>query len=220
MSNQKITPLKPFLLYMYGFPGAGKTAFARQLTEELNIAHLQQDRLTQELLEGNGAAAEKLSRKTMEFMAREFLRAGISVIYDTNLQRLSDRRKLRDAARAAKAVPVMIWLQVDAETAFQREQKRDRRKSDDHYARGYTPEQFEAYMNNMQNPFEEQYIVISGKHTFNTQRAAVIKKFYELGILSPSQLNQSIAKPELVNLVPQASLGGTPQIPRRNINIR
>ena len=220
MSAPKIQPNKPFIIFLYGFPGSGKTAFARQLAEEINLAHLQQDRLSHELYEENSERIEKYSRNAMNYMTREFLRAGVSVIYDAHVPRLAERRILRDEARKNKVIPVLIWLQIDPETAYQRVQQRDRRKSDDHYAKDYTPESFEAAMGRMQNPEHEDYIVISGKHTFHTQRAAVNKKLYELGVLSSNQMSQNIAKPGLVNLIPQNNLGGRADISRRNIHIR
>lgn len=220
MSSQKIVPSKTFVLFMYGYPGAGKTAFARELAEELSVAHLQQDRLNHELYGDNDQELDNSSKNAMNYMSREFLRAGVSVIYDTDFPRLAERRALRDAVRKSKAIPVMIWLQIDPETAFMRVQKRDRRKADDHYAKNYDADSFGAVLNKMQNPHNEDYVVISGKHTFHTQRSAVYKKFYELGILTPAQLSQNIAKPELVNLVPQVSLGMRPDVIRRNINIR
>lgn len=220
MSSAKIVPNKPFIVFLYGFPGSGKTAFARQLAEELGMAHLQQDKLAHELYGQNTDANDTSSRGATDYMMREFLRAGVSVVYDANVHRLAERRKLRDAARQAKATPVLIWLQIDPESAFIREQKRDRRKSDDHYAKEYTPESYEAVLTRMQNPDNEDYIVISGKHTYNTQRSAVFKKLYELGILTPNQISQNRAKPGLVNLVPQNNIGGRADISRRNIHIR
>lgn len=218
MSNAKITPNKTFIIFLYGFPGAGKTAFARQIAEELGMAHLQQDKLANELYGENTDKTQASSKSALDYMTREFLRAGVSVVYDTDVHRLAERRKLRDGARAAKVVPVLIWLQIDPESAFVREQKRDRRKADDHYAKTYTPESYEAVLNRMQNPENEDYIVISGKHTFHTQKAAVFKKLYELGVLTPQQLGQNIAKPALVNLVPQSARGT--DFGRRNIHIR
>lgn len=221
MGTNKLMPNKKFVIFLYGFPGSGKTAFARQMAEELNAAHIQQDRLVHELYAGTKSpSVEKHAKHAMNFMAREFLRAGVSVIYDSNVPRRAERRILRDVTRKAKAVPVLIWVQIDPETAFQRGQKRDRRKADDQYAKVRTQEEFQAFLNSMQNPTHEDYVVISGKHTFHTQKTAVFKKFYELNVLSPAQLSQKIAKPELVNLVPQQQLGGRGEVIRRNINIR
>lgn len=219
MSAAKITPNKPFIIFLYGFPGAGKTAFARQLAEDMgHVAHLQQDRLSHELYGENTPRTQKAARNAMNYMTREFLKAGVSVIYDTDVHRMAERRTLRDAARSAKATPILIWLQIDAESAFARGQKRDRRKADDHHTKQYTQETFQAILKRMQNPDNEDYVVISGKHTFSTQRSSVMKKFYELGILTPAQMSQGTVKPELVNLVPQNP--GRADITRRNINIR
>lgn len=221
MASEKITPNKTFVMFLYGFPGSGKTTFAKQLTGEVTAAHMQKDRLAQELYgKEKNNASEKQSRGAMSFMTREFLRAGVSVIYDANVLRKTERRALRDAIRKLKAVPVLIWLQIDSDTAFQRGQKRDRRKSQDQYAKNYTKQEFNELLNNMQNPDNEDYVVISGKHTFHTQKAAVLKKFYELNILTPAQLSRKIPKPELVNLIPQHSVNARGDIIRRNISIR
>lgn len=220
MSAQKIYPNKPFVILLYGFPGSGKTTFARQLAEEISVAHVQHDRLTTELYGNNTPENAKLGRNAVNYMTREFLRAGVSVIYDADVHRMSERRVMRDMVRKFKATPILIWLQIDAETAYGRTQKRDRRKAEDHFAKDYTVESFQNLLRRMQNPDnEEDFTVISGKHTFHTQRAAVKKKFYEAGVLTPNQLSQNMAKPGLVNLVPQ-TLGGRADISRRNINIR
>lgn len=219
MSSSKIQPAKPFVVLLYGFPGAGKTAFARQLSEEINMAHLQQDRLSHELYGGNNEQASVSARQAMNYMMGEFLHANVAVIYDADVHRLSDRRALRDEARHFKAIPVLIWFQIDPESAFVRTQSRDRRKSDDKYSKDYTQDEYESILGRMQNPGNEDYVVVSGKHTFNSQRTAVMKKLYELGLLTPNQLSQNVAKPELVNLVPK-TLGGRADLSRRNINIR
>lgn len=218
MSAAKLTPNKPFVIFLYGFPGSGKTAFARQFAQELNVAHLQQDRLINELY---GSKTDVKARGPMNFMTREFLRAGVSVIYDTNMARKTARRTMREVVKKSRAVPVLVWIQIDPDTAFARTQKRDRRKSDDQYAGTPTAQEFQEVLNTMQNPSAEDYVVISGKHTFQTQKAAVFKKFYELGILTPAQLSKKIAMPEMVNLVPSnpdKNRGG--DIIKRNISIR
>lgn len=218
----KLQLTNPTLFLLYGFPGAGKTFFARQLCEELQAAHVQGDRIRYELFEQPrfDSKENELVSHLMEYMAEEFLQAGISVVFDVNAMRASQRRKLRDLARKTKANNVLVWFQMDVESAFTRVAKRDRRKADDKYSTPLDRTTFDSVISGMQNPVvTEDYMVVSGKHTFHTQRTVVIKKLYDLGLLQSGQTIAGIAKPELVNLVPNLS-GGRVDPTRRNITIR
>lgn len=217
-----MTPARPFVLMMYGFPGAGKTYFARQLTEKMQIAHIQADRIRAELFEEPryDKQENEVVMQLMNYMAGEFLNAGLSVIYDVNMMRLGQRRALRETARKAKAESLLVWFQIDADTAFQRGQKRDRRRIDDRYAAQLDRPTFDNIVAHMQNPApSEDYAVISGKHIFTTQYAAVTRKMRELGLLSLDGIDNGLAKPNLVNLVPQQQPGRV-DLSRRNIIIR
>jgi predicted kinase len=207
---------------LYGFPGAGKTYFARQLCEQIAAAHVQGDRVRDELFETPkyDKQENEIINHLVEYMTEEFLNAGVSVVADINAMRLVQRRALRDIARRTKAFPLMIWLQVDPESAYIRTSKRDRRRSDDKYARPFSQAEFTDFISYMQNPQNEEYIVISGKHPFNTQRNAIMKKMYEIGLLPPDHYAHNVAKPQLVNLIPSNPIGGRVDMSRRNIVIR
>lgn len=217
----KLVLSKPTLIMLYGFPGAGKTHFSRELSEAISIAHVSGDRLRFELFEKPHYDKQEndVVNHLMEYMAEEFLQAGVSVIYDANAMRLSQRRALRDMARKNHAQPVLIWLQIDPDSALVRLNARDRRKADDKYAVDYDKVSFDGYAGHMQNPHNEDYIVISGKHTFNTQKSAVVKKLYDIGLLSADSATTRVVKPGLVNLVPNLTAGRV-DMARRNIVIR
>lgn len=218
----KLSLTKPTLFMLYGFPGAGKTYFARQLCEHINAAHVQADRIRYELFEEPrfDKQENQIVRQLTQYMAEEFLRAGISVVYDMSASRLADRRAMRDMARKMKVEPVLVWLQIDHESAFVRASKRDHRKADDKYSIPLNQAIYEAIVSRMQNPTNtEDYIVISGKHNFNTQRNAVTKRLFDIGLLSADSTTANIAKPGLVNLVPHRPIGRVDNS-RRNITIR
>lgn len=218
----KLTLNKPSLIMLYGFPGAGKTYLARQLCEDIHAAHIQGDRIRFELFEQPryDKQENEIVNHLMEYMAEEFLNAGISVVYDTNASRLTNRRTLRDLTRKTKSGSVLIWLQVDLESAFTRSIKRDRRKADDKFAAPLDRTTFEHVAAQMQNPTTtEDFMVISGKHTYQTQRSAIIKRLYDLGLVNPNAASNSVAKPGLVNLIPNP-MGGRVDNTRRNIVIR
>lgn len=218
----KVTPTKPILVMLYGYPGAGKTHFAREISDTLQAAHVHGDRIRGELFEEPRYDQEEndIVKHLMLYMTEEFLNAGMSVIFDANAIRLLERRELRNIARKSKAEPLLVWFQMDADSAYARLSRRDRRKLDDKYAAPYTRESFQQYIQNMQNPKNEDYTVVSGKHTFNTQRSAVLKKLFEMGLVGGQSATNSVVKPGLVNLVPNQLRGGRVDNTRRNILIR
>ena len=217
----KLYPTKPFLLMFYGYPGAGKTYFSRQLAEHVQAAHMQADRIRGELFEQprHDKQENEIVMQLMDYMTEEFLSAGLSVIYDVNAMRSGQRHALREMARKAHATPLIVWFQMDPETAFARSKTRDRRRADDKYSAQWDRPTFDNIVAHMQNPSaSEPYAVISGKHLFNMQLSAVISKMRDLGILSADDASSRMIKPGLVNLVP--SNVGRVDMTRRNISIR
>jgi predicted kinase len=217
----KIVPSKPFLLMFYGLPGAGKSYFARQFCENVQSAHLQADRIRGELFEHPRYDKEEndVVTQLMNYMAEEFLAAGVSVAYDMGALRARQRHELRELARKNRAMPLLVWFQTDTETAYLRNQKRDRRRADDKYAAQWDRQNFEAFMHNMQNPQpSEDYVVVSGKHLYSMQQSVVVSKLREMGVLNSDALTTRVIKPGLVNLVPNSQ--GRVDMTRRNISIR
>ena len=220
----KVVPTKPLLIMLYGFPGSGKSYVARQLSGHIQAAHVQGERIRNELFESPRYDKQENTVVTqlMDYMAQEFLSAGVSVIYDTNALRAAQRHNLREIARKSQAQPLVVWLQIDADSAYTRTQQRDRRKSDDKYAPNMDQKTFEDTLTHMQNPSTaEDYVVISGKHVFPTQLSAIMKKLHDMNLIHGEAVSSSsVVKPELVNLVPSPKAGRVNMSRRRNIMIR
>ncbi len=216
----KIVLNKPVLVMLYGFPGSGKSYVSRQLAEAVQIAHVSADRVRSELFEHPrfDQQEDAIVAHLMNYMTQEFLNTGVGVIYDANAMRLTQRRALRELAAQHRAHSLMIWLQVDAETAFARTQNRDRRTTDDKFAEPQSQLSFDKQLSFMQNPQREEYIVISGKHNFITQKGAILNRFYQLGLIDSLTVQSQIAAPGLINLVPNPQAGRV-DLSRRNINV-
>ena len=207
---------------LYGFPGSGKTFFSRQLSDHLLAAHVQADRIRAELFESPTYSKDEnhIVMSIMNYMTAEFLSAGVSVIYDVNAMRAPQRRLLRNMAVQAGAETLLVWLQIDQESAFNRVAKRDRRKTDDHFAQGLDRTSFDQLVTNMQNPeLTERHLVISGKHVFSTQKSAILRHLQEKNLIDMNSTVSQIGKPGLVNLVPNPRAGRV-DMSRRNIKIR
>lgn len=211
---------KPTLFMLYGYPGSGKSYFARQFCEEVNAAHVHADRIRAELFEEPqfDKQENEIVNHLMGYMAGEFLNAGVSVMFDINVLRQAQRRELREIAKHYHADVMMLWFQIDPDSAFARANKRDKRRIDDRYTKPTTRQEFEAAARSMQNPTgNEEYLVISGKHTFHTQRVSVLKKLHDLGLVDSATTTQvHTVKPGLVNLIPKGRVDDA----RRNIFIR
>jgi predicted kinase len=216
----KIILAKPTLVCLYGYPGSGKSYVARNLAEEIQLAHVSSDRIRNELFQNPRYDAQENAIVThlMDYMSEEFLSAGVSMVYDANALRSAQRRRLRELARRHRAEYLLIWLQIDIETAFSRTQERDRRTADDKYSEPQTRSTFERQVSGMQNPEGEDYLVISGKHTFTTQKNSIVNRLYQLGLIGADAVQHSVAKPELINLVPNPHAGRV-DLSRRNITI-
>jgi predicted kinase len=211
---------KPTLICLYGFPGSGKSYLARNLATAIQMANVSSDRIRSELFQNPRYDSQENAIVThlMDYMSEEFLSAGVGIVYDTNALRAAQRRKLREVARKHHASYLLIWLQVDTETAFSRTQGRDRRTADDKYAEPQTRPTFDRQAAAMQNPQGEDYLVISGKHTFATQKSAIINRLYQMGLTGSDTVQHGVAKPGLVNLVPNPHAGRV-DLSRRNITI-
>lgn len=220
----KVMTNKPTLVMLYGFPGAGKTYFSRMFCESVQAVHMQADRIRAELFEKPRYDKHEnlIVTQLMNYMTEEFLNAGVTVVYDVNVMRQGQRAALRELAKHCRATPVLVWFQIDQETAYSRSTHRDRRRNDDKYAAPIDRKSFDNIVSRMQNPGEgEDYVVISGKHTFNAQFTAVARRLRELGVLSVGQDTVRAVKPGLVNLIPQPPQhNGRVDMTRRNVIIR
>lgn len=214
---------KPVLIFMYGAPGSGKTFVARQISEFLGTAHISGEKIRSELFgEPRHDKSEiQAINQIMTYMADEFLKAGVSVVYDTSVSRAHDRKNLRELARKNKAKDLLIWLQVDTDTCWQRQQNRDKRKADDKYADVLNQSQFDQYLRIMQPPRNEDFLVLSGKHLFNSQKQAILRRLSDMNVLNFEAMQHKMPKPELVNLVSRAQAqAGRVDYSRRSISIQ
>ena len=216
----KIALNKPVLVSLYGFPGSGKSFVARNLAEQVQMAHVSADRIRSELFAKPRYDKQENAIVThlMNYMVEEFLGSGLSAVYDANALSAGQRRRLRELAAKHRAAYLLVWLQIDVESAFSRTQRRDRRTTDDKFAQPQTRDSFNRKLATMQNPKDEQYLVVSGKHAFVTQKSAIVNRLYQMGLITSETVQGNVTKPGLVNLVPNRYVAEA-DVSRRNISV-
>lgn len=178
----RVTLNQQVVLLMLGYPGAGKTFFARQFSDKANMALVSADRIRFELFEEPTYSREEndVVLRLCDFMLEEYLKNGMSVIYDAMLNSKAERRRKRNFISKYTKNALTVWVQTDKETARFRATNRDRRQTDDKYSDSITSEQFDRLRRELTRPDDENYVVISGKHVFTNQAHVVLLKMQNL----------------------------------------
>jgi len=201
----KVQTKRPVIIMLYGFPGSGKTFFARNVCKSLQAVHLSDDRIRGELFEKPryDKAENSVVSHLIEYMAGEFLNTVVSVVIDVDTRKSNYRRHIRELAAKHRARTIVLWFQIDAEASFARLDTRDRRKHDDKFSRTYSKQEFETYAAAMQHPTEkEDFVVLSGKHSFLMQQSTLLRRFYDWGLVSSQDVSRHVVKPGLMSLIP------------------
>lgn len=207
MQRSKLT--KQLVVLLYGYPGSGKSFFSRQVGEYMGMPVISSDRIRYELFDKPTFSRDEqqVVMNLMNIMLEDYLKAGLSVVYDVSLNRAQDRKYLREFAKKQGASSILLWLQSDIDSCFLRAKNRDRRKADDKYSVEMTEQLMRSIEEQMQAPQGEDAVVISGKHLFDAQRNVFLRKLREMQLIAVEQSAASgVAKPELVNLVSAAQM--------------
>ncbi len=137
-------PERPLLVLTVGLMGTGKSALARNLAPRIDADVIRTDVLRKEILKidpaerhyedfGKGIYADDVSRKTYEqalAMAREKLKAGMSVIIDASYKRQDERERAYAAAQEVGADFLIVECVCREDIVRKRLEARASRKDD------------------------------------------------------------------------------------------
>jgi predicted kinase len=173
----------PLLIVFLGFPGSGKTYFAKHLAEELHAVILNSDALRVSMF-GSPETIEHIRNShparlyddvfgAMDYATRQTLRAGHTVIYDAQQTKRKNRRNIEKIAHESGAVPILVWIKTRKKTALLRGQERE--ASDDSHQ--YSAEKMEFLINRFDSVTDlpepdEHTIEINGEQPFELQFAS------------------------------------------------
>lgn len=176
--------VKPRIVIMVGIPGSGKSFFAEHFSETFKAPLISIHKIRQELT--TDSDNKEAVKQIINYILGETLKTGKIIIYEGNTDRRSERTNLAKKAYEAGYDPIFVWVQTEINDAKKRSTKTG----------GLSECEFENKLKQFSPPHaSERFVVISGKHTYNTQLKAILKS-----IIAPSA-------PKPVNLDRPAKTG-------------
>jgi predicted kinase len=169
---------RPQVLIVVGQPGAGKSFFARQFSETFSAPVVSADRIRFELFATPSYSSDEndLVSRIAAYQIEELFKTKKSFIVDGGYNARADRLRLGQLAKKVDYGANVIWIQTDIATSRARALKRSPKRDDDKYNVSLNEELFDGMVRRFTEPTHEGHIVVSGKHTYNTQVKTVLRK--------------------------------------------
>lgn len=156
---------KPRGILVFGAPCSGKTTFAEKFAAKYGLAYYNIDELTKEY---------DLNRQAILLILELILRTKQSIVIEGGLDSENERTEIRNVFRNNGYNPALIWVQTDIATIRMRLKKRYRSVAK---AKQFYDEAIAV----IEAPTEfEHPIILSGKHTFETQNKHAIAGLADL----------------------------------------
>ncbi len=198
-----------------GVPGSGKSFFARQFATTFSAPLVSYDYIRSRLFEvpTYSNKDESMVYSLAGQQITELLKTEKTIIIDGGLNDKSDRASLAKLAQKAGYGSLTIWVQTDVSASKQRATRRSSKRPGDALNTSLSVQQFNALSQELTPPSpQEQFVVISGKHTFATQAKAVLKKLV-------ASREQDARKPNAYSAQKYDQAQPSTTTPRRNVII-
>ena len=155
---------KPRALLVFGAPCSGKTTFSTKFANKFGLAYYDFDELFN----------SGFTRKNLLTILELLTRTKQTLIIEGGLNTEAQRSEIRNLLRQNGYEPSLVWIQTDTSTIRKRLKLRFK---DIAKAR----ETYEKAVKEIDEPTEtERPIILSGKHTFETQTRHVVTGLAEL----------------------------------------
>jgi predicted kinase len=164
---------QPTLFILLGYPGSGKSYFAKRLAADIRAVRLNADSIRHHMFSDEGSrfspASFPLVIGALDYATTAILTAGYSVISDSSHNKRRTRAKARQLAESAGARMVVVWVKTPLEIAKEREATRELTADQVRVK----PEDFDRLVANLEEPRpDELSIVIDGQAAPEQQLAA------------------------------------------------
>ena len=150
---------KPRALLIFGAPCSGKTTFSERFAHKFELAYFNLDELRSQ---------NRLTRKNILLMVDVLARTKKDLILEGGIDTEKERTEVRNILRAAGYEPTLVWIQTDLATIRLRMKMRYRSIS-------MARKAYDAAVANLEAPTDvEKPVILSGKHTFDTQTRHIL----------------------------------------------
>jgi predicted kinase len=109
-----MTLATPHLIIMVGIPGSGKTFFAEHFTSTFNAPYVGVAAITASL---DASAKQDTSVNISNYMLKELLKTGQTVVYDGIVDSRAMRAVLAKIAKDKGYNPLFVWVQTESVSA-------------------------------------------------------------------------------------------------------
>lgn len=208
---------RPLLILTIGLPGAGKSFFARHFSDTFNAPLISADVLRFELFEkpSFNPSEQGLIKRLIGHQLAELIKTKSSIVVDGFCNTRAERQMLDQFAQKHNYGLLLVWVQTDEPTAKTRATDRKAKRPGDEYNTSLSPEQFVTFSKRFTAPSKvEDYVVISGKHTYTTQAKMVLRK------LAAPRVEQAEEAHQKEGVQPRDTLSRPRTAARRNIILR
>ncbi|MBQ3352866.1 AAA family ATPase [Candidatus Saccharibacteria bacterium] len=156
---------KPRAILIFGAPCSGKTTFAERFASKFSLAYYNLNELKDEY---------KFSRKNLITILGLITKTKQTIIVEGGLDTEKERSEIRSLFYNAGYEPSLVWIQTDVATI------RNRLKMK-HRSVAKAKEAYNAAIDHLEAPSDNEHpIILSGKHTFETQTKHVISGLADL----------------------------------------
>ena len=150
---------KPRALLVFGAPCSGKTTFGEKFAKKFGLAFFDLDELQEK---------DNFTRENVLKVLELILRTRQTILIEGATKTEKDREEVRNLLRKSGYTPSLIWIQTDVSTIRNRLKTRYKDVAK-------AKEVYEKAVSEMDAPAEfEHPIILSGKHTFETQTKHMI----------------------------------------------
>lgn len=159
------TKSKPRALLIFGAPGSGKTTFGEKFAKKFGLAFYDFSKLKEK---------HGFSRANLLVILEQILKTKQTILFEGEIGTEKEREEVRNLLRENGYEPSLIWIQTDVATIKVRLKTRYKDPTK-------AKEIYEKAVGEIEAPAEfEKPIILSGKHTFETQTKHVITGLADL----------------------------------------